>query len=120
LRIQADSFAFTLLLGLLSSLPTFGIDMILPTLSATGADFGVPASDAGLAMSTYLLGIGATLLVFGPVSDRYGRKPVVVFGCALMIVASVGCMFADSLPRLLLCRVLQGAGAAGRRRHHCQ
>jgi MFS transporter, DHA1 family, multidrug resistance protein len=113
LRIRPDSFAFTLLLGLLSSLPTFGIDMILPSLSATGADLGAPASEVGLAMSVYLLGIGAALLVYGPVSDRYGRKPAVVFGCALVILASVGCMIAHSLPELLFFRALQGIGAAG-------
>jgi hypothetical protein len=49
-RIRPDSLPFTLLLGLLSSLPTFGIDMILTTLSATGADLGAPPSDVGLAM----------------------------------------------------------------------
>jgi len=112
-RIHPDSFVFTLLLGLLSSLPTFGIDMILPSLSATGADLGAAPADVGLTMSVYLLGLGAALLVYGPVSDRFGRKPVVVFGCALVIIASVGCIFARSLPQLLLFRVLQGAGASG-------
>ncbi len=112
MRIHPDSFAFTLLLGLLSSLPTFGIDMILPSLSATGADLGVAPSDVGLAMSVYLLGLGAALLVYGPVSDRYGRKPIVVFGCALVIIASLGCIVAHSLPQLLFFRALQGAGAA--------
>jgi hypothetical protein len=53
-RIHPNSFAFTLL-GLLSSLPTFGIDMILPTLSATGANLDAPPSSDGLAMSVYLL-----------------------------------------------------------------
>ncbi|MEA2729478.1 MAG: transporter, family, multidrug resistance protein [Acetobacteraceae bacterium] len=113
MRIHPDSFAFTLLLGLLSALPTFGIDMILPTLPATGSALGVPASDVGLAMSVYLLGLGAALLVYGPVSDRFGRKPIVVFGCALMIAASIGCFFAHSLPQLLVFRTLQGAGASG-------
>lgn len=113
MRIHPDSFVFTLLLGLLSSLPTFGIDMILPSLSATGADLGAAPADVGLTMSVYLLGLGAALLVYGPVSDRFGRKPVVVFGCALVIIASVGCIFARSLPQLLLFRVLQGAGASG-------
>jgi DHA1 family bicyclomycin/chloramphenicol resistance-like MFS transporter len=94
-RIDPDSSVFTLLLGLLSSLPTFGIDMILPSLSATGAD------------------LGAALLVYGPVSDRFGRKPIVVFGCALVIIASLGCIFARSLPQLLFFRALQGAGASG-------
>jgi MFS transporter, DHA1 family, multidrug resistance protein len=112
-RIQPDSFALTLLLGLLSSLPTFGIDMILPTLSATGADLGVPSANVGLTMSTYLLGLGLPLSIYGPMSDRYGRKPIVQFGCGLMIVASIGCMFAQSLPQLLVFRALQGAGASG-------
>jgi MFS transporter, DHA1 family, multidrug resistance protein len=112
-RIHPNSLAFTLLLGLLSSLPTFGIDMILPTLSATGAALGVPASKAGLAMSAYLLGVGVALIVFGPISDRFGRKPIVGFGCALLIVASIGCIFAHSLPQLLTFRALQGAGASG-------
>jgi len=112
-RIQPNSFAFKLLLGLLSTLPTFGIDMILPTLSATGIALHVPSSEIGLAMSVYLLSLGAALLVYGPLSDRFGRKPVIVFGCLLMIVASIGCVFARSLPQLLIFRALQGAGASG-------
>ncbi|MEA2772535.1 MAG: transporter, family, multidrug resistance protein [Acetobacteraceae bacterium] len=113
MRIHPDSFAFTLLLGLLSALPTFGIDMILPTLSATGSALGAPPSDVGLAMSVYLLGLGGALLVYGPVSDRFGRKPIVMFGCALVIAASIGCFFAHSLPQLLIFRAFQGAGASG-------
>jgi DHA1 family bicyclomycin/chloramphenicol resistance-like MFS transporter len=112
-RIDPNSFAFTVLLGLLSALPTFGIDMILPTLSATGADLGAPPSDVGQAMSVYLLSLGAALLVWGPVSDRFGRKPIAVFGCLLVIAASIGCIGAQSLPQLLLFRALQGAGASG-------
>jgi MFS transporter, DHA1 family, multidrug resistance protein len=111
-RINPASFAFTLLLGLLSVLPPFGIDMILPALPATGASLGVPPSDIGLAMSIYLLSLGIAPLVYGPVSDRYGRKPVMMFGCALLIVASIGCATASSLPILLAWRAAQGAGAA--------
>ena len=90
MRIHPDSFVFTLLLGLLSSLPTFGIDMILPSLSATGADLGAAPADVGLALSVYLLSLGTVLLVYGPVSDRFGRNPIVVFGCALVIITSLG------------------------------
>ncbi|MEI9984497.1 MAG: Bcr/CflA family efflux MFS transporter, partial [Aliidongia sp.] len=111
-RIRPDSVAFTLLLALLSSLPTFGIDMILPTLSATGADLGAPPGEVGLAMSVYLLGVGAALVAYGPISDRFGRKPVIVFGSVLLIAASIGCIFAHSLGELLAYRALQGAGAA--------
>jgi MFS transporter, DHA1 family, multidrug resistance protein len=112
-RIQPNSFAFTLLLGLLSSLPTFGIDMILPTLVATGADLGAPPGDVGLAMSVYLLGLGTALLVWGPLSDRFGRRPVIIYGGALLIVASICCACSRSLPELLVSRTIQGAGAAG-------
>ena len=70
MRIAPNSLAFSWLLGLLSALPTFGIDMILPTLPATAAALGAPASEVGLAMSVYLLGLGAALVVYGPLSDR--------------------------------------------------
>ncbi|MGY4319542.1 MFS transporter [Bradyrhizobium sp. JR3.5] len=111
-RIHPNSFAFTLLLGLLASLPTFGIDMILPGLSATAADLGATSADVGLAMSVYLMSMGAALLVYGPISDLLGRKPIVVFGCALVVVASLGCLLSVSLPQLLFFRALQGAGAS--------
>lgn len=113
MRISPNSFAFTLLIGLMSSLPTFGIDMILPSLTAMGAALDAPPSNVGLAMSVYLLSLGAALLVYGPSSDRFGRKPIAVFGCVLLIVASVGCAFAQTLPQLLFFRALQGAGASG-------
>jgi MFS transporter, DHA1 family, multidrug resistance protein len=113
MRIAPNSLAFTGLLGLLSALPTFGIDMILPTLPATATALGAPASEVGLAMSVYLLGLGAALVVYGPLSDRIGRRPIILFGAALLVVASVGCMLATSLPVLLIFRTLQGVGASG-------
>lgn len=111
-RINPNSFAFTLLLGLLASLPTFGIDMILPSLSAAAADLGVTSADVGLAMSVYLMTMGASLLIYGPVSDRFGRKPIIMFGCALVVAASLGCLLSSSLSQLLVFRALQGAGAS--------
>lgn len=113
MRIHPKSRAFTVLLGLLASIPTFGIDMVLPTLPAVGADLGVRPSEAGLLMSAYLLGLGVMLAVCGTVADRVGRKPVIVVGCVLMILASIGCLAAQSLNGLLIFRALQGAGAAG-------
>lgn len=113
MRIAPNSLAFSWLLGLLSALPTFGIDMILPTLPATAAALGAPASEVGLAMSAYLLGCGAALVLYGPVSDRIGRRPIIIFGAALLALASGGCMLAHSLPVLLIFRTLQGVGAAG-------
>ena len=112
MALRPSSFGFTLLLGLLAALPSFGIDMVLPALTATGAALGVSPSAAGLTMSAFVLSLGVAPLVYGPVSDRFGRKPVVVFGCMLLVIASVGCGLAQSLPALLAWRVVQGAGAA--------
>jgi MFS transporter, DHA1 family, multidrug resistance protein len=111
LRIPPASVAFTLLLGLLVSLPAFGIDMNLPALAATAATFGVTPSRVGLAMSVFMLGFAVAPLVYGPASDRYGRKPIVMFGCILFAIAGVGCAASRSLLVLLLWRIVQGAGA---------
>src|ERR1700753_3153779 len=103
-RIHPHSFAFTLLLGLLSSLPTFGIDMIFPTLSATGAALRAPAAEVGWARRACLVGAAASFIVYGRVWDRFGRIAVIVVGCGLLIVASIGCIFARSLPQPLVFR----------------
>jgi MFS transporter, DHA1 family, multidrug resistance protein len=102
---------FTVLLGFLVALPSFGIDMGLPALTATGAALGVAPARAGLMMSLFMLGFAVAPLFYGPASDRYGRKPVVAFACTLFIIAGIGCALARSLPTLLMWRVVQGAGA---------
>jgi MFS transporter, DHA1 family, multidrug resistance protein len=112
-RIRPGSAAFSALLGLLAALPTFGIDMILPSLSDTATALHVPATAMGAALGVYLLGFGGALLVYGPVSDRLGRKPAIVCGCLLLVVGSLGCGAARTLPDFLLFRALQGIGAAG-------
>jgi DHA1 family bicyclomycin/chloramphenicol resistance-like MFS transporter len=111
MRIPPASMAFTLLLSLLVALPCFGTDMSLPALSATGAALGVPPAQAGLTMSMFMLGFALAPLFYGPVSDRYGRKPVVLFAAILFTIAGIGCALAQSLPTLLIWRVAQGAGA---------
>jgi DHA1 family bicyclomycin/chloramphenicol resistance-like MFS transporter len=110
-RLPPASVAFTLLLGFLVALPSFGIDMSLPALTATGAALRVAPARAGLMMSLFMLGFAVAPLFYGPASDRYGRKPVVLFACTLFIIAGIGCALARSLPTLLMWRVVQGAGA---------
>jgi DHA1 family bicyclomycin/chloramphenicol resistance-like MFS transporter len=111
MRISPQSTAFTLLISLLVALPSFGIDMSLPALTETGAALGAAPAAVGLTMSTFMIGFAGAPLVYGPVSDRHGRKPVVIFAAALFVLASVGCGFARSLPSLLVWRFVQGAGA---------
>jgi DHA1 family bicyclomycin/chloramphenicol resistance-like MFS transporter len=94
MRVPPASMAFTLLLSFLVALPSFGIDMNLPALTAMGAALHVTPAQAGLMMSLFMLGFAVAPLFYGPASDRYGRKPVVVFACTLFIIAGIGCAFA--------------------------
>lgn len=112
MRIHPTSFAFTLLLGFIAAVPYLGIDINLPALAATGATLGASPSDVGLTMSAFMLSLAVAPLVYGPVSDRVGRKPVVVFGLVLFVIASLACTLAQSLPTLLICRFIQGVGGA--------
>lgn len=113
MRVDPQSRLFTLLLGVMAGLPTAGIDIVLPSLPATGTALDTPAARIGLAMSAYLLGLGAGVPISGSISDRVGRKPVLVAGCLVLAAASLGCMLAPSFARLLLFRLLQGVGASG-------
>src|ERR1700730_86651 len=112
MQIRPTSFGFTLLLGFLAAVPYSGIDINLPALAATGATLGVSPSKVGLTMSAFMLSLAAAPLIYGPVSDRFGRNPVVAFGVALFVLASLACAIAQSLPALLICRFVQGVGAA--------
>lgn len=110
--IKPSSIGFNFLLGLLAAVPTFGIDMSLPALGATGVALHVSASEIGLTISIFMLGLATTPLISGPISDRYGRKPVALFGVGLFVIGSLGCALAQSLSALLTWRYVQGAGAA--------
>lgn len=99
MRIYPDSFAFTLLFGLMASLPTIGIDAPLPSLSARGDDL--------VATSLYLMSLGAPPLAYGTISYRVGRDPIVLFGCALVGIASLGFMLSISLSRESVLPLLQ-------------
>ena len=110
--IQPKSFTFTLLLGLLAAVPYSGIDINLPALGATAATLGVSASEVGLSMSAFVLGLAVMPLVWGPASDRFGRKPIVLLGTLLFVAGSVASALATSLTSLLAFRVIQGIGAA--------
>jgi DHA1 family bicyclomycin/chloramphenicol resistance-like MFS transporter len=112
MRIQPSSFAFTLLLGTLAAVPYSGIDINLPALAATGATLKVSAADVGLTISAFVFSLAVMPLIYGPASDRFGRKPIMLLGILLFVIGSVACTFAPSLPVLLVSRVVQGVGAA--------
>ena len=110
-RIPPASTAFNVLLAALAALPSFGIDMSLPALASIGSSLGVSPEKAGLTMSLFMVGFATAPVLFGPLSDRYGRRPAVLLALALFSLASVGCALSATLPGLLSWRIVQGAGA---------
>ncbi|SFN09991.1 multidrug effflux MFS transporter [Variovorax sp. OV329] len=101
-----------LVLGLLSAIGPFAIDMYLPALPAIGASLHADIAAVQMSLTVFFLALGIGQLLYGPVSDMLGRKPPLYFGLAMFVAASVGCAMAQSVDTLVLLRFLQGLGAA--------
>ena len=113
MRIRPESLAFTILLGSLAALPPLSIDMGLPALGLLETALQATPSQATLTLSLFLAGFAVTQLIAGPLSDRYGRRPVMLAGLLLYSVSSLACAAASSIGMLLGFRLLAGMGAAG-------
>jgi MFS transporter, DHA1 family, multidrug resistance protein len=103
-----------LVLSLLLGIQPVTTDLYLPALPSLTEGFGAPVSHAQLTLTTLLLAFGSSQLAWGPLSDRYGRRPVLLWGLGAYTLASVGCALAASMPLLIVWRTVQGAamGAA--------
>ncbi len=108
------SFPAPLLIALaaLAAVAPLAIDAYLPAFAQMADDLGVSASSVQLTMTTFLVGIALGQLTIGVLSDRVGRRPPLLWGSVLALVASVGAALAPSLPILLGARFLQGLGGA--------
>lgn len=101
----------TLVLAGLSMFGPFSIDTAFPAFQQMGAELEVGSTAMQQVVSVYLLAFAIMSLVHGPLSDAVGRRPVMVAGIAVFVLASVGCALSASLPVLLVCRALQGFSA---------
>ncbi len=98
------------------SVVALAIDALLPALDIIGITIGTKElADNQLLITMIFLGLGIGPLVFGPISDSLGRKPIVYMGFLLFIVASLICIFAESLEMMVLGRILQGIGLSAPR-----
>jgi len=100
----------TLLLGVLVALTALGMDMFLPSVPVIAQFFGAEPGTAQLTVTTYLLGLAIGQLAWGPLSDRYGRKPVLLAGLGLFLVSTAWAANAASVQAVVLLRFAQGAG----------
>jgi len=107
---------FVALVAALMALNALAIDIMLPALQQIGAELGVEdPNDRQFVVTAYIVGLGLAQLVYGPLSDRFGRRATLLGGLAIYTVAAVLAVFTSSFTTLLVLRVIQGIGAASTR-----
>ena len=109
---QHSSLRIVFILGLLAMLMPLSIDMYLPALPVIAQQFGVPAGSAQMTLSTYILGFALGQLLYGPMADSLGRKPVILGGTLIFAVAAGACALAQSIDQLITLRFFHGLAAA--------
>ena len=101
-----------LLLVAMTGVAPISLYMLVPALPLLATTFGRDISIAQMTVSLYMVGIACSQIIMGPLSDKFGRRPVLLAGLGLMVVASAACIFAETLPQLIAARFLQALGGA--------
>jgi len=107
---RSPSLGEILLLGSLTAFGAVTIDLYLPTLPAIARDYGTSDAAVQLTLSTFFVGMALGQLFFGPLSDRIGRRPTILLGCGVYVLASLVCAFAPSIEILVAGRFFQALG----------
>src|SRR6201991_938236 len=107
---------FVVAIASIMALNPLAMDMMLPALPSIGAAFNIAdANRPQMVLSTFIIGFGVGQFVMGPLSDRFGRRPVLLGGMAVYCIASLLAIAAPSFETLLLARALQGLGTSATR-----
>lgn len=100
------------ILGALTAFGPLSIDMYLPGLPAIARDLGAEPALVQLTLSLFFIGLAFGQALYGPLSDRYGRRRPLLIGCAIYVAASVACALAPSAPALIAARLVQAIGGS--------
>ena len=111
--LQPGTLALTLLLSLLTALGPLTMDMYLPSLPAIGQALDASTAAVQLTISSYLLGFAVGQILYGPLSDRVGRRPVILAALVIYVAATVVCAVAQTIGILIALRFVQALGGAG-------
>ena len=110
-RIPPQSVAFTIFLGCLAGFGPIAIDVAQPAITQIAQALHAAPQTVTLTLSFFMAGSTAGPLLFGPLSDRFGRRPVIIAGCVIYAAASIGCALSPNAGLFLGLRLLQGAAA---------
>lgn len=112
-RAPLSRVEFVALMAFLMALNAAAIDVFIPALRTIGEAYGIAGSnERQFVITAYILGFGIAQLAFGPLADRFGRRPVLLAGLGIYIAGALAALFAPSFGALLLMRFVQGVGAA--------
>jgi DHA1 family bicyclomycin/chloramphenicol resistance-like MFS transporter len=111
--LRPGTFALTALLAALSAVGPLSTDMYLPSLPDIARQLGASTPQVQFTISAYLIGFAVGQILYGPVSDRHGRKPVLLGAVALYCVATLACALSTSIEMLIVGRALQALGGSG-------
>jgi DHA1 family bicyclomycin/chloramphenicol resistance-like MFS transporter len=111
MRLSTDSAGFMLLLGALLGMIAFGVDTTLPAMPVMQQELPASAAEVQLTLTSFLMGVAAGQVLCGPLSDRFGRRPVLLGSLALFSTASLACAASASLGALTASRFAMGVAA---------
>jgi len=109
-RTKQQNLILILILGALNTITPFTIDMYLPAFPRIASDFNTGIDKVALSVSTYFLGYALGQILYGPLLDRFGRKPPLYAGLILYIIATIGCFTTSTIEGLWIIRFVQAIG----------
>lgn len=113
-QLRINSRLFLLIaMGMMSAFGPFVTDFYLPGLPALAAWFGTTTSWVQLSLTTSMIGLSGGQLIIGPLSDKYGRRGMLLISMTLFIVSTVACLFSWNIESFVFFRVFQGIAGAG-------
>jgi DHA1 family bicyclomycin/chloramphenicol resistance-like MFS transporter len=106
-----SQWILALLIGAIAAFGPVTVDTYLPAFPAVARDLGASPASVQATFSIFLIGLGIGQIIYGPLSDRYGRRGLLISGTAVYVIASIGCALAPTIEMLWLGRLAQSAGA---------
>jgi MFS transporter, DHA1 family, multidrug resistance protein len=113
MKLRPDTFAMTAALAMLTALGPLSTDFYLPSLPEIARALRTDTAGAQATLSSFLFGFAAGQIIWGPLSDRLGRRPVLMIGLTLFLIATLACALSTSIETLISARFVQALGASG-------